>query len=246
MKHLDLFSGIGGFALALDQVVKAEHVFCDNDPFCQEVLKKNFPNTKIYGDIREIKQESADIVTGGFPCQPFSSAGKKQGINDIRWLWPEMFAVIRSSKPQWVIAENVSGLLTWGGGMAFEQVCLDLEAEGYEVQPFVIPACAKNAWHRRDRVWIIGHSKYFGCSSPEDRKRAVEGNNSHQEGQDKVRQFKGSTLSWDTQWKEDWFKVASELCGIFNGVSNKSHRIKALGNAIVPQVAEEIMRGMFL
>lgn len=187
VKHLDLFSGIGGFALAVDTVWPgSEHIFCDNDPFCAQVLKKHWPNSKIYGDIRTLTNSGSqglqrseqskafgkkarasrpvtqsfkdvDILTGGFPCQPFSQAGLRAGTEDNRYLWPEMLRVIRDFTPQWVIAENVRGLLTSEGGVVFEQVCLDLEASGYEVQAFIIPAVAVNAPHRRDRVWFIAH-----------------------------------------------------------------------------------------
>lgn len=192
MIHLDLFSGIGGFAYAADQVWEnVEHIFCDNDKFCRQVLKKHWPNSKIYEDIRTItntkslrnkrnggamdetkekpqKQDdgtefkcgdSITLLTGGFPCQPFSQAGKRKGTDDDRYLWPEMLRVIQLANPQWVIAENVRGLLTQSGGLVFEQVCLDLEASGYEVQPFIIPAVAKNAPHRRDRAWFVAHRK---------------------------------------------------------------------------------------
>jgi DNA (cytosine-5)-methyltransferase 1 len=154
-------------------------LFCDNNKFCQEVIKKNFgKESLIYGDIREItrsrviadttnarpeemRQEWKDeifLLTGGFPCQPFSCAGKRRGTDDNRYLWPEMLRVIKEFKPTWVIAENVRGLLTIEQGLVFEQVCADLEREGYEVQPFVIPACAVNAPHRRDRVWIVAYA----------------------------------------------------------------------------------------
>lgn len=183
MKHIDLFSGIGGFALAVDTVWPAsQHVFCDFDPFCQQILKKHWPNSKIYEDIRtftytkDTKQQLAmewqpqkensvfgredTILTGGFPCQPFSQAGRRKGTKDNRYLWPEMFRIISTFKPAWVIAENVRGLVTWNDGMVLEQVCTDLESQGYEVQPLIIPAVAVNAPHRRDRVWFIAHRKY--------------------------------------------------------------------------------------
>lgn len=99
-----------------------------------------------------------DLLTGGFPCQPFSQAGKRKGTSDNRYLWPEMLRVIQDFKPTWIIAENVRGLLTMQQGMVFENICLDLEKSGYEVQAFIIPACAVNAPHRRDRVWIVAHS----------------------------------------------------------------------------------------
>jgi DNA (cytosine-5)-methyltransferase 1 len=180
MKHLDLFSGIGGFSYAVDQVWdNVEHTFCEIDPYCQQVLKKHWKGAKIYGDIREliadtermrklqpkgskqdIRERACDcfILTGGFPCQPFSQAGKRKGTSDNRYLWKEMLRVIQLTKPQWVIAENVRGILTIEQGMVFEQVCLDLEGEGYKVQPFIIPAVAVNAPHRRDRVWFVAYS----------------------------------------------------------------------------------------
>jgi len=199
MKHLDLFSGIGGFALAAQTVWGGAYEnigFCDNNLFCQAVLKKHWPESKIYADIKELtgdriasdtderrhihgesKKQSAkghnktqrqfgpgvrtaglcDIITGGFPCQPFSNAGLRKGTEDDRHLWPEMLRVIREVSPRWVVGENVRGLTNWNGGMVFEQVQVDLEAIGYEVQSFIIPAVAVDAPHRRDRVWIIAY-----------------------------------------------------------------------------------------
>ena len=179
MIHLDLFSGIGGFAYAADQVWDdVEHIFCDNDKFCRAVLKKHWPESEIIDDIRlitdtqdervervggsesgdPIANRQVDILTGGFPCQPFSAAGKRRGTEDNRFLWPEMLRVIRLTKPTWVIAENVRGLLTIEQGVVFEQVCTDLEASGYEVQPLIIPAVAVNAPHRRDRIWFVARN----------------------------------------------------------------------------------------
>lgn len=164
MRHIDLFSGIGGFALAVDTVwheQKNEHIFCDNEPFAQAVLKKHWPDSPIHSDIREFDGtgiHSADILTGGFPCQPFSHAGLRKGTEDDRHLWPHMFRVIRETAPRWVIGENVRGFVTWNDGMVLEQVCTDLEGIGYEVWPFIIPAVALNAPHRRDRVWIVAQN----------------------------------------------------------------------------------------
>lgn len=162
MRHLDLFSGIGGFSVASESVWgEVEHIFCDIEPFSQAILRKHWPNSKIYGDIKELKGKEVgpvDLLTGGFPCQPFSSAGKRRGKEDDRHLWPEMLRVIRETAPRWIVGENVSGLLTWNGGLVLDEVFSDLEAEGYEVWAFVIPACAVGAPHRRDRVWIVAHS----------------------------------------------------------------------------------------
>ena len=177
MKHLDLFSGIGGFALAAEWVWGMEYEnagFCDIDPYCQQLLKLRFPGTKIYEDIRSIQNiGSVDLITGGFPCQPFSVAGKQEGKEDDRYLWPEMLRLIKECRPTWVIGENVAGIVK----MALDDVLASLEAEGYAVRPFIIPACAVNAPHRRDRVWIIGYSEHNGELAAKKRravKREVE------------------------------------------------------------------------
>ena len=165
-----------------------KHIFCEWEAFPTTVLKKHWPDGTYYGDIADLvadtnsqrwererredegrlrqssgevqdEKQSMVILTGGFPCQPFSHAGRRQGTSDDRYKWPDMFAVIRNVRPDWVIAENVRGLVTWNDGMVLETVCADLESEGYEVQPFIIPACAVGAPHRRDRVWIVAHAK---------------------------------------------------------------------------------------
>ena len=163
MKVVDLFSGIGGFSLGLESTGGFETVqFVENEPWCQKILAKNFPGVPIAGDIKEYDGQKADIVTGGFPCQPFSVAGKRKGTNDDRHLWPEMLRVIKACKPRWVIGENVRNLTSIQDGMVFEQVCTDLEEQGYEVQPFIIPASAVNAPHQRYRVWIVAYSENRG------------------------------------------------------------------------------------
>jgi DNA (cytosine-5)-methyltransferase 1 len=162
MRHASLFSGIGGFDLAA-QWMGWENVFqVEIDPFCQKVLAKNFPQVKRYGDIKQFNgteyRGAIDILTGGFPCQPFSSAGKRKGKEDDRYLWPEMLRVIREVQPAYIVGENVYGLINWSKGVVFEQVCADLENEGYQVQPVILPACAVNAPHKRDRIWFIAYS----------------------------------------------------------------------------------------
>jgi DNA (cytosine-5)-methyltransferase 1 len=156
--HLDLFSGIGGFALAAKWNGYRTVGFCDNEPYAQAVLKKHWPEVQCHKDIREVRGElyaGVTLLTGGFPCQPFSVAGKQRGKDDNRYLWPEMLRVIQEAKPAWIIGENVAGIVN----LALDQVHTDLEAEGYEVESIIIPACAVDAPHRRDRVWIVGHSK---------------------------------------------------------------------------------------
>jgi len=311
MRHLDLFSGIGGFALAARNVWGEDYVneaFCEIDPYCQRVLKKNFgEESKIYGDIRLLSADThslrlqeqgsskqtdrtrqlneIDLLTGGFPCQPFSQAGKRKGTNDDRHLWPEMLRVIQEFKPTWVVAENVRGLITISEGLVFEQVCTDLEKAGYDVQAFIVPACSINAPHRRDRLWVIANSRYRnGQRTPVDgepsrsvlsQKDAAEPKRSdcdEREGDVAYsksargeygrsgRQGDGSqqqqTVFGRNSWNQNWPEVATELCGVDDGLpaeldgfklSKTGHRVarlKALGNAIVPGIAEEIFKGI--
>ena len=165
LKVLDLFAGIGGFALGLDSTGFFKTVkFVEKDKYCQKVLRKNFPNIPIEEDIKDVKGKryEADVIVGGFPCQPMSVAGKRKGTNDDRYLWPEMFRLIREIKPEFVIGENVQGIINIQNGMVLRQVQDDLESEGFEVQCFLIPASGIGAWHQRYRVWIIGHSNDNG------------------------------------------------------------------------------------
>jgi DNA (cytosine-5)-methyltransferase 1 len=159
LKVLDLFSGIGGFSLGLESTGNFKTIaFCEKDEFCQKVLQKNFKNIPIEGEIRNVKGEKyqADVVTGGFPSQPFSVAGKRKGTDDDRYLWDETIRVVRECKPKYFIGENVEGLINIQEGMVLRQVQTDLEKEGFEVQCLVIPASGIGAWHQRKRVWIIG------------------------------------------------------------------------------------------
>ena len=161
LKVLDLFSGIGGFSLALESTGHFETIaFVEKDEFCQKVLAKNFKDIPIEGDIRNVKgnRYEADVITGGFPCQPFSVAGKRKGTDDDRYLWDETIRVIRECKPRWFIGENVEGIINIQDGMVLRQVQDDLEEEGFEVRCLIIPASGKGAWHQRKRVWILGHS----------------------------------------------------------------------------------------
>jgi DNA (cytosine-5)-methyltransferase 1 len=186
MKHGSLFSGIGGFDLA-SEWMGWENVFhCELMEFPRKVLEYHFPNADSLIDICKTDfkkyEGTIDIISGGFPCQPFSLAGKRKGTDDERYLWGEMLRAIQEIKPKFVIAENVFGITNIDGGLVFEQVCLDLENEGYEVQPFIIPAAAKNAPHRRDRCWFIGvrnatdtHGNGFQQRNGNDEINASEG-----------------------------------------------------------------------
>ena len=271
--HVDLFSGIGGFALACHWAGIETVAFCDNDKFCQSVLKKNFPGVPMHADIKEFhgqKYANPFILTGGFPCQPFSVAGKRRGTEDDRWLWKEMLRVIEESKPRWVIGENVAGIVN----MALDEVLFDLESLSYETQAFIIPACAVNAPHRRDRVWIIAnHNKTRSgarFNEIQENQSRIQ-TKSQSEGFARNQYFGRSTIVTDTaspcygperriykkaldsintrsaQWDEPWLEAATRLCRVDDGIPGKLdrvNRLKSLGNAIVPQVAYEIINAI--
>ena len=281
---VDLFSGIGGFSLGLHNADKRFKTiaFAENDPFCQKVLKKNFGNTKIFNDIREVSiDQPVFLVCGGFPCQGFSVAGRQRGTNDDRYLWGEMFDIIKQTKPRWVIAENVRGIVTTQDGLAFNIVHSDLESEGYEVQAFNIPAIGKGAWHRRERIWFIANSNAGLSSRTTDeiqtgwntaangskitsnsnsrlrgRRRTIGSSGDQQDRELPVTQEKSECETQDFRSKtigcdvvpgetENWWQTQSKLCGVPNGISyeldkDRVRRIKALGNAIVPQIIETI------
>jgi DNA (cytosine-5)-methyltransferase 1 len=168
MRHGSLFSGIGGFDLAAEWCGWENVFHCEWNTFGQKVLKHHFPKSISYNDITKtdftIHRGAIDIISGGFPCQPYSSAGKRLGKEDERHLWPEMLRAIREIQPSWVVGENVRGLTNWNGGLVFDEVQSDLEAQGYEVLPFLLPAAALNAPHRRDRIWFIAYSDCYASN----------------------------------------------------------------------------------
>ncbi len=164
LKHLDLFSGIGGFSLGLESAGLVQTVaFCDFDKYCQQILKKNFPDVHIYGDVKELNYDklktdgidTIDIITGGYPCQPFSVAGSQKGEQDPRHVWPEMFRLIQELRPTWVIGENVGGHIKLG----LDTVLENLESEGYSARTFSISASSVGANHKRERVWVVANSR---------------------------------------------------------------------------------------
>jgi len=273
LTHLDLFSGIGGFALAAKWNGYRTLAFCDNEPYAQAVLKKHWPDVPCHKDIREVRGElyaGVTLLTGGFPCQPFSVAGKQRGKGDDRYLWPEMLRVIREARPAWIIGENVAGIVN----MALDQVHTDLEAEGYEVESLIIPACGVDAPHRRDRVWIVAHSKGGERGRIQDKGGAkgsqdcdqlsgITGGLSGKLRKENVADAQGVGIqgywsSWIEKSQPHGCEGLSMREGkrslqakwmpepamdrVVNGLPNRVDRIKGLGNAIVPQVAAEIIR----
>lgn len=237
MNMISLFTGIGGFDLAADILGWNILFQSEIDEYCIKILEKQFPNVVRYGNINEIKTTEyrghVDVVAGGFPCQPFSNAGLQQGAEDPRFLWPQMYRVIRECRPNWVVAENVLGLVSNADGLVFEQVCSDLEAEGYKVQPYIIPAAGKDSFQERKRVWII--ACLDGIGSQED--KVTPGVDFEAFRQTK-KQLPGSS------YFKSWFQSVrhySQLDGMVYGIPNWMDRTHALGNAIDPRIAYEIL-----
>lgn len=185
MNHGSLFSGIGGFEIAAEWMGWENVFHCEWNALGQKVLKYYWPKSISYGDIKKtdftIHRGHIDILTGGFPCQPYSLAGQRKGKEDERHLWPQMLRAIREIQPRYVVGENVYGLLNWNGGMVFDEVQADLESEGYEVQPVILPACAVNAPHRRDRIWFVAYSNGRGSYRKEKHENSNKGSRDRQQ-----------------------------------------------------------------
>lgn len=242
MKHLDLFSGIGGFSLAVDRVwPEVEHEFCEIDPFCQQVLKKHWPHAKIHGDIKTLTAGPADLVTGGFPCQDISNARTwttqgehvEQGIRGTRsGLWTEMARVIKETRPKFVVAENVEALASKG----LRTVLRDLHEIGYDAEWDIISAAYVGAPHQRKRLFIVAYPIGLG----------------REQAGFIFRRITSQTIRRTSQWEpsgtvceETGKKTLPRSIGVDDGLPaglDKRERLKSLGNSIVPQVAEEIFR----
>ena len=242
LKHLDLFSGIGGFALGLESTGGFETVgFCDNEPFAQKVLKKHWPDVPCYEDVRDVGVDTVgyrgvDIITGGFPCQPYSVAGK-QDPNDNRQLWPEMFRIIKEIRPTYVIGENVRNLISIREGVVFEQVCTDLEGEGYEVQTYVLSASSQNAPHLRYRCWIVADTR---CQHGEQRNAAEMDEKQAERSSRTIYDKSGSKRQYETH---NW-SVEPSVGRVAHGIPNRVDRLKGLGNAVVPQIPAVLGRAI--
>jgi len=281
MNVLDLFSGIGGFSIGLEAAGMKTVAFCEYDKQAQKVLKKNWPNTPIFDDVRTLNKDllnaqgikDVGLICGGYPCQPFSLAGERRGAEDDRHLWPEMFRLVQELRPTWVIGENVAGHITMG----LDQVLFDLEGENYTARPFVIPACAVDAPHRRDRVWTVAHANGESKSDgPVNEQRLVEdalcGSRRDSQGiagrqNDKAkwsqnsdtaarssknvadshrsqRQGNGSAIRARTEYPyfsgPSRWKSEPSVGRVADGIPNRTHRLKQLGNAVVPQVVQVI------
>ncbi|HHQ2481045.1 TPA: DNA cytosine methyltransferase [Bacillus cereus] len=229
MKMLDLFSGIGGISLAADWAGIETTAFCEIEPFNQKILNKHWPKVPIFSDIRTLTKQSLEergvdvgtisIVAGGFPCQPYSVAGKQRGQEDDRDLWPEMFRVIEEIRPTWVVGENVANF----ANMELDRTLFNLESIGYQGKSFIIPACSVGAEHRRDRVFVVAYSdsKFMERSF----KKKVQGECSLQ------REFHTRSI---TQIRDRSDSFEPKLLRNFNGIPNGVDRLRSLGNAVVP------------
>ena len=270
MRVLDLFSGIGGFSLGLERAGMQTVAFCEIEPFCQAVLRKHWPHIPIYDDIRTLTAErlaedgigTVDLICGGFPCQPFSNAGKRMGREDNRALWPEYRRIIEDCEPAWVYGENVTGIVS----LELDNALADLEGLGYSVATFNIPACAVGAQHIRERIWIVAHSVTNGHK---ERINVLEPDNNQAQRQHKGRQADGAftpkdaadvqcgerSLEWSAgrtrregdpiPWNGDWASSPEPCLGREDdGIPQRLDRLRALGNAVVPQIPEAIGRAI--
>lgn len=242
LKVLDLFSGIGGFSLGLERTGGFETVaFCEINPFCQKVLKKHWPDVPIYNDVRSLDYDgSVDVITGGYPCQPFSVAGKRRAEKDQRHLWPEMFRQIKKHKPRWVIAENVKGHINKG----LDRVLSDLESVGYAAETHCISAKSIGANHNRERIWIVANAAGNGFYEGQIAGGNGQADDHIEKGQKKNinNERRGSLRSilqksGYSPWR--WGVKPGDI-RVDDGLSNRVDRLRSLGNAVVPQIPEII------
>ena len=240
---LDLFSGIGGFSLGLERAGMKTVAFCEIEKYPRKVLKKNWPEIPIYNDVRELTGEklkgdgitNIDVLCGGFPCQDISIAGKQEGIGEKTrsGLWSECARLLRDIQPRYAIFENVTALISGNSGRWFEQVLWDISQIGYDAEWHCIPASELGAHHHRDRVWIIAYPKRKRIQGSEETKNARF-----------ERALRKQLIARRFCSFEPLSSIEPILCRGTHGVSNQSHRIKALGNAVVPQIPEIIGRAI--
>jgi|TARA_R110002020_G_scaffold524_1_gene2622 DNA (cytosine-5)-methyltransferase 1 len=254
LKTLDLFAGIGGFSRGLEATGFFEtSCFVENEPYCQAVLRYHWPDVPVLGDIRDVKGSDLptrpDVICGGFPCQPFSQAGRQLAQDDPRHLWPEMFRLVRELRPTWVVGENVTGLIKLG----LDEVLTDLEGEGYATRTFDIPACAAGAPHLRHRLWIVAHadseSEPDGAFDGNARQRqlgfefvadaGMQSKRREKQGQYRKGWRRNAATTGEGRSVPFW-EVEPDVGRVVNGLPNRVPQLRALGNSIVPQIAQEI------
>jgi len=269
-RHVDLCSGIGGFALGFEWAELSSPVlFCDIEPWSRKILAKHWPDVPIAEDVKELANDpnglipDCDILTAGYPCQPFSLAGERRGTEDDRHIWPYILSIVKAKRPSWCVFENVYGHVSMG----LDEVLSDLEGEGYAARPFIVPACAADAPHRRDRVWIIGRNvadtdiihrggvkeprkpkgQAWGQSSSNGSSNVANANSERSQGQRRKpepvseRKAKHATRcgSQEVRARKVWLPEPA-VGRVANGIPRRVDRLRGLGNAIVPQIAMRI------
>jgi DNA (cytosine-5)-methyltransferase 1 len=236
MKHLGLFEGIGGFSLAARWAGWETVAWCEIDKDCQKVLKKNFPDAEAFGDITKTDftkyANTIDILTGGFPCQPFSKAGNKSGKEHDSYLWHEMFRAIREIKPKFIVGENVANILNMG----IEEMLFELEGEGYKTEVFNIPSISVGASHKRERVWIVAYHNELRLSDVQQRGVFEV----FEKWENKCLQVEEL---FGMEGEQEWI-YQPRICGVIDGIPTEldKSRLKQIGNAIQPQIAYEIFK----
>jgi DNA (cytosine-5)-methyltransferase 1 len=255
MKVGSLFSGIGGLDLGLERAGMTIAWQVEIDEFCRRILDKYWPHVPKYGDIREVDPSTlppADLICGGFPCQPVSVAGQRKGREDLRWLWPEFARIVRGVKPRWVLVENVPGLLTVNGGEAFAEVLSDLAACGYDAEWDCIPAAAFGAPHLRYRLFLVAYPAGRQCHPGAKVSREFHGDCANGEGSHHAHgPSENSELGGGRERaifrppipsQSDCWQAEPHVGRVAHGIPHAVDRLRALGNAVVPQVAEWIGR----
>lgn len=247
MRVLDLFSGIGGFSLGLERAGMKTVAFCEIDPFCQKVLRKHWPEVPIYNDVRAITKEyhgTVDLICGGYPCQPFSVAGKQKGHEDKRHLWPAMRDCIHHYRPTWVICENVYGHIRKG----LDAVLSDLENLGYTVWVACLSAKSFGANHGRERVWVVANTTGYGCHEGKGGRGFDPSYGDSTEGEKKARDYEGCSglrAILERAGYSPWcWGAKPPSYRVDDGLPNRMDRLKSLGNAVVPQIPEIIGRAI--
>ena len=237
LRHVDLCSGIGGFALGFQWANLSKPImFCDIEPWSRQILSKHWPDVPIATDVKELANDpdglvpDCDILTAGYPCQPFSQAGQRRGSEDDRHIWPYIFSIVQRKRPSWCVFENVYGHVSMG----LDQVLSDLEGESYAARPFVVPACAVDAPHRRDRLWII--CRNVGNT---DSKRLQGQWREHEFVSEREAEHSVGSSGEEVRAREYW-KSEPSVGRVAHGVRDRIHRLKGLGTAIVPQIAMRI------
>jgi len=261
LNHGSLFSGIGGFDLASEWMGWTNVFHCEINPFGRKILNYYWPKAIQYEDITKtdfsIHRGQIDILTGGFPCQPYSNAGSRKGKDDERNLWPNMLEAIRQIKPKWIVGENVPGLISWSNGLVFEEIQSELETEGYKIQPIILPAISVGAYHLRERIWVVAYSGRLGWEDVQSHfgsrfetirnpKRNSKANEWGQKETNELDTPRNTFLQFQQMYSESpIFNVDDGIPFELDGITIPKYleeSNKAAGNAIVPQVAYQIFK----